>query len=207
MNGRQGFFVVIDGPSGVGKSTVTALLSAQLAQHGLTVLTTKEPSGSRFGELARTGTDQYRGLALACLVTADRYYQLEQEIRPALAAGCIVLCDRYVPSSLVLQQMDGVDASFLWQLNQHADTPDLTIILVGRPARSRTRAHRRGIYRRFHRGPATAGVIEQRLYRDAGTALSALGHSVFVHDVKLASPETVAGVLLDEILLRLGCSG
>jgi dTMP kinase len=103
--------------------------------------------------------------------------------------------------------MDGVDASFLWQLNQHADTPDLTIILVGRPARSRARAHRRGIYSRFHRGPATAGVIEQRLYRDAAAALSALGHSVLVHDVQLAPPEAVAGTLLDEILRRVGGSG
>lgn len=207
MNGRQGFFVVIDGPRGVGKSTVTALLSAQLAQRGLAVLATKEPSRSRLGELARTGTDTYGGLALACLVTADRYHQLEQEIRPALAAGCVVLCDRYVPSSLVLQQMDGVDASFLWQLNQHADTPDLTIILTGRPARSRARARRRGIYSRFHRGPATAGVIEQRLYRDTAMMLAALGHSVFVHDVQMTSAETVAGTLLDEILERLGGSG
>lgn len=207
MNARQGFFVVIDGPSGVGKSTVTALLGAQLAQRGLAVLTTKEPSRSRLGELARTGTEQYGGLALACLVTADRYHHLEQEIRPALAAGRIVLCDRYVPSSLVLQQMDGVDASFLWQLNQHTDTPDLTIILVGRPARSRARAHRRGIYSRFHRGPATAGVIEQRLYRDTAVMFAALGHNVFVHDVQLAPPETVAGTLLDEILERLGGSG
>lgn len=146
-------------------------------------------------------------MALACLVTADRYHQLEHEIRPALAAGHVVLCDRYVPSSLVLQQMDGVDASFLWQLNQHADTPDLTIILVGRPARSRARAHRRGIYSRFHRGPATAGAIEQRFYRDAAMMLAARGHSVLVHDVQLASPETVAEVLLNEILERLGGSG
>lgn len=56
MTERPGFFVVIDGPSGIGKSTVTALLHQQLAARGLSVLATKEPSDSRLGTLARQGT-------------------------------------------------------------------------------------------------------------------------------------------------------
>ncbi|WP_238434941.1 MULTISPECIES: hypothetical protein [unclassified Frankia] len=67
-----GFFLAIDEPSGIGKSTVTAALARQLAGRGLPVLATKEPTVSTLGSLARFGTDDYRSLGLACLVAADR---------------------------------------------------------------------------------------------------------------------------------------
>lgn len=95
MTDRQGFFVAIEGPSGVGKSTVTDLLHAALAHRGFPAVATKEPSDSALGKLARQGADEYRGLVLACLVAADRYYHLEHDIRPALRAGYVVICDRY----------------------------------------------------------------------------------------------------------------
>ena len=117
---HQGFFVAIDGPSGIGKSTITGLLAGQLMARGCSVLATKEPTATPLGSLARFGTDDYHGLTLACLVAADRYQHLEEEIRPAMQAGQIVLCDRYFASSLVLQRLDGVPPEFVWQLNQHA---------------------------------------------------------------------------------------
>ena len=92
---RQGFFVAIDGPSGIGKSTLTGLLADRLIAHGCSVMATKEPTATPLGSLARFGTDDYQGLTLACLVAADRYQHLEHEIRPALQAGRLVLCDRY----------------------------------------------------------------------------------------------------------------
>ncbi|MGH4012585.1 MAG: dTMP kinase [Pseudonocardiaceae bacterium] len=91
MSERPGFFVVIEGPNGVGKTTVTAMLHKQLASRGLQVFATTEPSDSRLGTLARQGTADYRGLVLACLVTADRYHHLQHDIRPALRAGAVVL--------------------------------------------------------------------------------------------------------------------
>jgi dTMP kinase len=107
MTDRPGRFIVVDGPSGVGKSTVTTLLAQRLSAAGHDVLTTGEPSNGPIGELARGGTNDYRGLALACLVAADRYHHLAVQVHPALAAGRVVVCDRYVPSSLVLQHLDG----------------------------------------------------------------------------------------------------
>jgi dTMP kinase len=202
---RRGFFVVIDGPSGVGKSTVTALLARQLTDRGLSVVATREPSGSPLGNLARHSTDDYHGLVLACLVTADRYLHLEREVRPALQAGSVVLCDRYVPTSLVLQRIDGVEPSFLWQLNQYADVPDLTVILTGDPERSRARAHQRGTYSRFHRGDSGT---EAALYRTVARELADAGRPVVHHEVADDSAETVAASLLDAILERLaGHSG
>ena len=68
MSGRAGLFVVIEGPSGVGKSTVAKLLHAELKNRRVPVIAGKEPSDSALGKLARQGTNEYRGLVLACLV-------------------------------------------------------------------------------------------------------------------------------------------
>lgn len=152
-------------------------------------------------DLARHGTDDYGGLVLACLVTADRYQHLERDVRPALRAGSIVLCDRYVPTSLVLQRMDGVDPAFLRQMNQYADVPDLTIILTGDPERSRARAHQRGTYNRFHQGD---GRTEAALYRTVARELIETGWPVAHHEVANDPAETVAAGLLDAILVRRG---
>lgn len=70
--------------------------------------------------------------ARACLVAADRYHCLATEIRSALAAGKIVLCDRYVASSYVLQHLDGVPIEFIEALNADANRPDLAVILTPR---------------------------------------------------------------------------
>ncbi|HEY6422137.1 MAG TPA: dTMP kinase [Pseudonocardiaceae bacterium] len=199
MSERRGFFVAIEGPSGVGKTTVTALLAQHLTDRGLSVLATKEPSDSTLGNLARHSTDDYHGLVLACLVTTDRYLHLEREVRPAFRAGCVVLCDRYVPTSLVLQRIDSVEPSFLWQLNRHADAPDLTVILTGDPAQSRARAHQRGTYSRFHRDD---GGTETALYRAVARELAEAGWPVLHHEVADDPAETVAAGLLSTILER-----
>ncbi|AEH09399.1 MULTISPECIES: dTMP kinase [Protofrankia] len=199
---NRGFFVAIDGPSGIGKSTVTAALAGQLAGQGLPVLATKEPTASPLGSLTRFGTDDYQGLALACLVAADRYQHLETEIRPALASGTVVVCDRYVASSLVLQRLDGVPPKFLWALAEQADRPDLTVILTGDPIRSRERAARRGLYNRFHRGGPEAGAAEAEAYRAVAAELQAAGHAVVVHDIGTQTAEEVAAVLAASVLSR-----
>lgn len=168
-------FISIDGPSGIGKSTVSALLRSTLEGRGVPTVLTTEPSRSRLGEPARYGTHEYRGPASACLVAADRYRYLEREIRPAVRAGHVVICDRYVPSSLVLQRLDGADRSFLWAINQAADRPDLAVILTGDPARSHRRAARRGTYSRFQRGGLRLAVKENRLFLTVARGLCAAG--------------------------------
>lgn len=199
----SGFFVAIDGPSGIGKSTVTAALARELAARGLAVLATKEPTATPLGSLTRFGTDEYHGLTLACLVAADRYQHLETEIRPALAAGAVVVCDRYVASFLVLQRLDGVPPEFLWVLASHADRPDLTVILTGDPTRSRARAEQRGLYSRFHRGGPEAGVTETQDYRAIAGELEAAGYAVLVQDIGRQTPDEVAAALASSVLARL----
>jgi dTMP kinase len=95
---------------------------------------------------------------MACLVAADRYHHLETTIRPALAEGTIVVCDRYLASSLVLRTADGVSEDFVWNVHRHGDPPDLTVVLFGDPTTSRRRAAKRGTYTRFHEEGLLGGL-------------------------------------------------
>jgi dTMP kinase len=203
MNMHHGFFVAIDGPSGIGKSTLTGILADRLTSHGCSVIATKEPTATPLGSLARFGTDDYRGLVLACLVAADRYQHLEHEIRPALQAGRLVLCDRYLASSLVLQRLDGVSPEFVWRLNQHADRPDLCIILSGGASCARDRAEKRGLYSRFHRGGQAVSMAEAALYATTATELAEHGFAVLTHDIGTQTPGEVAETLATAVLARL----
>ena len=125
-------------------------------------------SGQFLGEFIRTGT--YTGMALACLVTGDRHHHLTAEIRPSLAAGQIVLCDRYLPSSLVLQRMDSIGWDVIIQLNQGADRPHLAVILNGSPPVIAARLAARGRHSRFERQPGSTQT-ESALYHDTAARL------------------------------------
>ena len=89
-----GLLVTLDGPGGTGKTTATAAAAAVLRRRGRPVHATGEPSAGPVGTLARSLVNQVTGHALACLVAADRYHHLATDIRPGLAAGHIVVCDR-----------------------------------------------------------------------------------------------------------------
>jgi dTMP kinase len=142
-------FITLDGPGGAGKSTLVSLVAAHLVAYGHDALATRQPSDAELGKLARHNTDTYHGAALACLVAADRYHHLEVVIRPALAEGRSVVCDRYVPSSYVLQQRDGVPLGFIRALNAEADRPDLAVLLTADPDLLEGRLLERGGHSRF----------------------------------------------------------
>jgi dTMP kinase len=166
----RGHFVTLDGPGGAGKSTLLQLVTVQLEATGVAVHATSEPSRGPAGLLTRAHTAIFRGDALACLVAADRYHHLETEILPALAAGKIVICDRYVPSSYALQVLDGVEQEFVAAINAHAQRPDLAVILTCDPAVLQERLAARGSHGRFEDDPeishaetARFGVIAKML--------------------------------------------
>ena len=142
--GSRRVFVTLDGMGGAGKSTTTRHPHQDLTAAGYTVHVTAQPSHDRFGEIARHGTDTYTGHTVACLVAADRYHHLASQIRPQLAAGRIVLCDRYVASSYVLQRWTAVPIEFIEALNAAVDVPDLAVILTAHPAVTTRRIERRG---------------------------------------------------------------
>jgi dTMP kinase len=134
----SGFFITFEGPEGGGKSTQIHNLAAALADRGHSVWTTREPGGTRVGEMIRPmvlGRDQPPMTAWteALLFTAARAQHVEEVIRPRLDRGEIVLCDRYVDSTLAYQGYGrGLDLPTLRQLEIHATgglIPDLTILL------------------------------------------------------------------------------
>jgi dTMP kinase len=160
---------------------------------------TTEPSRTPLGQLIRAGTDEYAGMALAFLVAGDRHHHLTVEIRPALAAGQVVLCDRYVPSSLVLQRMDGISWDVIRQLNDGTDQPDLAVILNGAPEVIAARRNARGGHSRFERQPGSSHT-ESRLYRDAAQRLAQENWPVCVADVTARTAREAAMMVTERIV-------
>lgn len=190
-----GSFVVVDGPRGVGKTSVTRLLGQMLGGSDRRVITKCQPSQNPIGSLLRDGAHDFRGVAMACLVAADRYHLLANEILPAVEAGYTVVCDQYLPSALILQYLDDVPGEYIAQLNSQSVRPDLTILLVGDDKVCRKRAHQPGMYHR----------LEDRLegecdaYLAIAELLATIGHRTLVHDIGDDSPEQVAQALLPRV--------
>ncbi len=133
-----GYFITFEGGEGAGKSTQMAMLAASLSASGHDVVMTREPGGSPGAEAVRhvilSGLAEPYGPVLeAILFATSRNDHVEQVIRPAVAAGKIVISDRFADSSRVYQGMSGaLDYDFVEQLQQLAIdgmVPDLTIIM------------------------------------------------------------------------------
>lgn len=195
MEEVPGVFVSVDGPCGVGKTTTIRALGERLRAAGLPLHLTSEPTDSDIGTLAcaRVHTDT-SGPALACLFAADRYQRLETEIRPRLAAGDIVISDRYIPAGLVMQRLDGVDLDFLQAINALADPPDLAVILTADPELIAQRLHQRGARNRYQR-QVDISAQETALYIDAAHALTAAGVQVLRLETSLYPPDTLASMI------------
>ncbi|MET8948802.1 dTMP kinase [Streptomyces sp. NPDC004542] len=197
--GRHGFFVSIDGPSGVGKSTTIRELRALLSARAIPAQWTVEPPrGDFLGNFTRTHGGQLHGMALACLVAAARYRHVETTIDPALSRGELLISDRYMASTLVLQRLDGVPMDFLLLLNDYTPKPDLAVILTASPDTIADRITQAGITHRFRADPE-APAREVELYRDAANLLEDLKAKVLVIDSTAIPPSEVARRIADAL--------
>jgi dTMP kinase len=151
MSGR-GRFVVLEGVDGSGKSTVLAELAAMLESAGGPPLVTREPGGTEEGLALRRlllARDGHRWTATAelLLINAARTQHVEAVIAPALAAGRVVLCDRFVGSTIAYQGGGrGLPEETILALHRIATGdlwPDLTILLDIEPERAVARSQRR----------------------------------------------------------------
>ncbi|HWJ68706.1 MAG TPA: dTMP kinase [Sphingobium sp.] len=145
----RGRFISLEGGEGVGKSTQARLLVAALAQHGVDALLTREPGGSE-------GAEAIRGLLLsgpaerwtieaeALLFAAARADHVARTIRPALAAGRWVVCDRFLDSSRAYQGTgDALEDDAIMALHRIGSgglLPDRTLLLALPLAESSARA-------------------------------------------------------------------
>jgi dTMP kinase len=133
-----GRFITFEGGEGVGKSTQIQRLANVLRRRGHDVLVTREPGGSPGAEAVRhvllSGAAEEFGVRMeAMLFAAARSDHIEQVIRPAVAEGTIVLCDRFMDSSRVYQGVTGnLEPQFVEHLERIAVNgmiPDLTLVL------------------------------------------------------------------------------
>ena len=126
-NDYKGVFVAFDGPNGAGKTTLIKLVEERLKELGMDTLVTNEPTDTNLGRFVREFSETHNGVSLACLVMCDRYEHLNNLIIPALNKGKLVICDRYVLSSLIFQAMDGVDTGLIMSICSEMPKPDLQI--------------------------------------------------------------------------------
>lgn len=138
MQKKRGFFIVFEGGEGSGKSIQVEILASHLREDGHAVTVTREPGGTRIGEQIRAITHNSENVDLdavteAYLMAASRAQHVRELIEPALEAGKVVVCDRFVDSNIAYQGYGrklGEDT--IHDLNKLAvdgALPDIVIIL------------------------------------------------------------------------------
>ncbi len=197
-SGDTGLLVAVEGAHGSGKSTtvdsVVALLAARATDH----VATKEPTPGELGDFVRTASEWLDGSALAALIAADRWYHVETIIAPALSRGAIVITDRYIPSSLVLQTMDGVALAYIVAVNNGLPAPALTVFLdCPVEVLARRRSARQGSTRFERDGDM---VEEAALYQTVAAGLErGLDERVMAFDSSLVPPGQIAEAVVARI--------
>ncbi|MFI3214468.1 MAG: dTMP kinase [Eubacteriales bacterium] len=159
-NYYSGKLIAVDGPNGVGKTTVINKAKNLLENKGYRVYISKEPTKSDLGEFLRSFAEENTGESVACLVAADRYYHIHNEILPMLEQGYIVILDRYILSSLILQRMDNVELKLILAINEGIIQPDLQIALNACENVIQKRLNERSSLTRFEKNNRSAIEIE-----------------------------------------------
>lgn len=180
---KKGLFITLEGGEGAGKSTQMAFVQQMLKQRldavGKTLHVTREPGGTDLSEQIRRVLLDHRQTAMdsdteLLLVFAARAQHLAQLIRPALAAGEWVLCDRFTDATYAYQGGGrGIDMARITQLEdwvQGSLRPDLTLLLDLPVDVGMARAGQRGELDRFEREKVDFFEKVRQTYRDRAAA-------------------------------------
>ena len=158
---KRGIFISIEGPDGSGKSTQIANIKNFFAERNIEVVFTREPGGTAIGERIREilldkNCSEMDYLTEAMLYAASRAQHVAQVIKPALAEGKVVVCDRFVDSSIAYQAYGRKLGDPVRVINSYAVAgcmPDATFLLKVDPGVGKGRVKNR----------ATEGQAEDRL--------------------------------------------
>jgi len=193
-------FVTFEGVDGSGKTTQATLLAEQLRSEGRDVVATREPGGTELGERIRELVlhgGRVAPWAEAALFAAARAQLVDEVIRPALARGADVVCDRYIDSSLAYQGLARkLGVQRVLELNLLATgglLPDRTILLLV-PLDEAARRRGRVADRLEGEGAAFAADVD-RAYRELAEAS---GRRVVVADAS-RPPEELAKLIREEL--------
>ena len=193
---RQPYFIVLEGLDGVGTTTIAERLSRALEARDLRVVLTAEPTDGVYGRLLRRHIHTEVTLdppAAALVFTADRADHLASVIRPALARGRVVVCDRYLLSTLAYQGAGGVDHETVLAASRGFDVPDVTFFLDAPDEVRSERMSGRGRVDRYE-DPAFAGRLREA-YRTSVELLRARGHRIEEVDASRSADDVLADVL------------
>ena len=143
----EGLFISFEGGDGSGKTTQFRSFAEYLRNRGFDVVTTREPGGTRISEKIREilldpECTEMDDMTEALLFAASRAQHVEELIRPSVKAGKIVLCDRFVDSSIVYQGFGRGLGDSVRAINEHAVRglyPDVTFLLDISPEEGRKR--------------------------------------------------------------------
>lgn len=174
----RGRFITFEGGEGAGKSTQVKRLAARLQGQGLEVVTTREPGGSPGAEsirdiVLRGDADRWSPVTETLLMYAARRDHIERVIRPALARGAWVVCDRFADSTRAYQgAAGGTDPGLISALETYIledVRPDLTLVFDLPPEVGLERAHARaGAEMRFE----SKGMAFHQRLRDGFRAIA-----------------------------------
>lgn len=131
MSDKRGVLIVFEGTDGTGKSTQLSLLANYLQSRNYPVVATREPTEGSYGQQIRQlylQRDSCTPRQELELFLADRKEHVDNVINPSLAAGKIVLCDRYYLSTVAYQGAIGFDVDELVALNNFAPDPDIALL-------------------------------------------------------------------------------
>ena len=153
-----GRFITLEGGEGAGKSSQIQVVKDYLEARGIDVVVTREPGGTPVGQEIRNllvsgDKDKWSPLSETLLILADRAAHLERVIRPALADGKYVVCDRFFDSTRAYQGIaGGLGLEVIHNLQQPVlgtTLPDVTLLLDIDPEKGLSRAQERGGDLRF----------------------------------------------------------
>lgn len=207
----RGRFITFEGGEGTGKTTQIRALAHRLLDIGLPILRTREPGGTSGAEMVRSillsGAAKTLGPDTeAVLFSAARIDHVDRTIRPALARGTWVVCDRFADSTRVYQGLAGVEMPLLSAMERvslDGLRPDLTIVLDLDPetARARAAARRGGdLADRFEEEGLDSDTARQRAFR--ALARSDPNRCVVI-DASAPSPE-LSETVWRTVVARLG---
>ncbi|HKK95255.1 MAG TPA: dTMP kinase [Anaerovoracaceae bacterium] len=144
---NKGYFISIEGPDGAGKSTQLKNIIKYFKEKDIDIIFTREPGGTEIGEKIRKiildkENEKMCDMAEALLYAASRAQHVNEKIKPKLDEGRVVLCDRYVDSSIAYQGYGRELGELVTVINDYAIAgvkPDITILLLINPEEGRGR--------------------------------------------------------------------
>lgn len=149
----KGLFITLEGPDGSGKSTIVKLLSEYFNEKGFEVVLTREPGGTQIGEKIRDIVLDNKNIEMsstteALLYAASRAQHIQEKILPSLEDGKIIICERFVHSSLVYQGIGrALGVNKIKEINNFAIQgvePDVTLFFDIDPERALKRKTKKG---------------------------------------------------------------